>query len=227
MGSELARLLNGVLARGGLLAFVVLPIPPEVLLPFAGFQVARGELNFVTSLAAATSASVLAAVPLYAAARIGGRPLLLRHGRLLRLTETRVARAERWFDRWGESIVFFGRMVTGARSVVSVPAGLARMPLARFLLWTGLGFGGWNAMLLGAGWLLGDRWERVGHLLATVAPVAVAIGTIAAVGLVIGGALGPSSPAARLLLRAGDPRLASPDRLARRQHPRAGERPRH
>jgi len=184
--SELARLLDGLLARSGLLALVVLPIPPEVLLPFAGFQVARGELSFVASLAAATSASVLAAVPLYAAARIGGRPLLVRHGRLLRLTETRLARAERWFDRWGESIVLFGRMVTGARSLVSVPAGLARMPLARFLLWTGLGFGSWNAMLLSAGWLLGDRWERVGQLLATAGPFALAVVATAAVCLVIG-----------------------------------------
>ena len=110
----------------------------------------------------------------------------MRHGRLLRLTETRLARAERWFDRWGESIVLFGRMVTGARSLVSVPAGLARMPLGRFVLWTALGFGGWNALLLGAGWLLGDRWERVGHLLGTVGPVAVVVLAIAAVGLVIG-----------------------------------------
>ncbi|HEV2772702.1 MAG TPA: VTT domain-containing protein [Thermoleophilaceae bacterium] len=185
MVSDLARLLTGALARSGLLALVVLPLPPEVLLPFAGFQVARGELSFVASLAAATSASVVAAVPLYVAARVGGRPMLLRHGRLLRLTEERLARAERWFGRWGEATVLFGRMVTGARSLVSVPAGLARMALGRFLLWTALGFGSWNALLLGAGWILGERWERVSHVLGAAGPVVGVLLASAAVGLVI------------------------------------------
>ncbi len=175
MGSGAARLVTDVLARGGLLSLALLPIPPELLLPFAGFQVARGELGFVSSLLVATSASVLAALPLYAVARVGGRPLLLRHRRLLGLSERRLARAERWFERWGEAIVLFGRMVTGARSVVSVPAGLTLMPLPRFVLWTALGFGSWNAVLLTAGLLLGERWERVSQLLGTAGPVVAVV----------------------------------------------------
>jgi membrane protein DedA with SNARE-associated domain len=184
MGSELAQLLSRALARGGLLALAVLPIPPEVLLPFAGFQAAQGNLDLLVALAVATGASVLAALPLYAVARIGGRPLLLRHRRVLGLSERRLARAERWFDRWGESIVVFGRMVTGARTLVSVPAGLARMPPARFLLWTALGYGAWNAALIVAGYLLGERWERVGQVLGTAGPVVVAVLAAAAMALV-------------------------------------------
>lgn len=180
MRSDAASLISDVLARGGLVSLALLPIPPELLLPFAGFQVARGELGFLSSFLVATTASVIAALPLYAVARVGGRPLLLRHRRLLGLNERRLARAERWFERWGEAVVLFGRMVTGARSVVSVPAGLARMPLPRFLLWTALGFGSWNAVLLTAGLLLGERWERVSQLLGTAGPVvAVALASAA------------------------------------------------
>lgn len=174
-----------MLARGGLVSLALLPIPPELLLPFAGFQVAQGELGFISSFLVATSASVLAALPLYLVARIGGRPLLMRHPRLLGLNERRLARAERWFDRWGGRAVLFGRMVTGARSVVSVPAGLARMPLPRFLFWTALGFGSWNAILLTAGLLLGDRWERVSQVLGTAGPVVAAVLGIVVVGLVV------------------------------------------
>jgi membrane protein DedA with SNARE-associated domain len=177
MTSGASRLLTGALGHGGLLALAVLPIPPEIILPFAGFHVRLGTLGFFSSWGVATGASVLAALPLYVVARVGGRPLLLRHGRLLGLNARRIDRAERWFSRWGEGVVVFGRMVTGARSVVSVPAGLARMSVMRFTLDTALGFGTWNGLLLAAGWALGDRWQQVAHAAPIAAPI---VGGVAA-----------------------------------------------
>ena len=122
------------IATGGPLVLVLVmflenvfpPIPSEVVLPLAGYMVEQGELNPVVTVLAATLGSVLGAVVLYEAGRHGGRPLLLRHGRVLRLDEDRMDRADGWMDRHGSKVVFAARMVPLARSVVSVPAGTTR-----------------------------------------------------------------------------------------------------
>jgi membrane protein DedA with SNARE-associated domain len=140
------------------------PIPSELLLPLAGSRVAAGDFDYVVAVLAATAGSVTGALILYALGRIGGRPLLLRHGRVLRLDERRLDRADDWFDAHGPKIVLFGRLVPGVRSVVSVPAGLSEMPVARFVALTALGSTVWNAVLIGAGWALGSRWREATHL---------------------------------------------------------------
>lgn len=140
------------------------PIPSELILPLAGFLVSRGDIEFSAAVLAATAGSLLGAAVLYALGRFGGRPLLLRYGRILRLTDDRIDSAEGWFDDYGSKVVFFGRMVPGVRSVVSVPAGLARMPVAGFAALTVAGSAIWNTALIGAGWVLGDNWERATDL---------------------------------------------------------------
>ncbi len=137
------------------------PIPSELLLPLAGSRVAAGELDYFLAVLAATAGSVLGALLLYALGRIGGRPLLLRHGGALRLDERRLDRADAWFDRHGPKIVLFGRLIPGVRSVVSVPAGLSEMPVWRFAGLTLIGSAAWNSLLIGAGWSLGRNWEQV------------------------------------------------------------------
>jgi membrane protein DedA with SNARE-associated domain len=137
------------------------PLPSEAILPLAGFLVAQGVLNPAAAFAAATAGSVAGALVLYALGRHGGRPLLERHGRLLRLDAERLDRADAWFDRHGPKLVLFGRLVPGVRSVISIPAGLSEMPIKRFVALTALGSGAWNALLIGAGWTLGSRWEEV------------------------------------------------------------------
>ena len=84
---------------------------------------------------------------------------MLRYGRFLRVDDERLRRAEDWFARYGDAVVLFARMVPGARSVVSVPAGLARMGLIRFCVLTALGSATWDALLIGAGWALGTYWR--------------------------------------------------------------------
>ncbi|MDQ4129475.1 MAG: DedA family protein [Actinomycetota bacterium] len=156
------------LGTGGYLALMVVPLPPEVVLPLAGFYVGQGTLAFLPALGAVTLASLLSALPLYAVGRLGGRPLVARHARLLRLSAARVERAERWFERWGAGVVLFGRMVPGARSVVSLPAGLAAMPLRHYLLLTAAGFAASNSALIGVGWLLGENWPQAAAIASTV-----------------------------------------------------------
>ncbi len=163
---------------------VVPPIPSELVLPLAGFQVANGTLGYVPALAASTLGAVLGALLLYTLARIGGRPLVLRLHPLLRITERDLDRADGWFDRRATPIVFLGRLIPGVRSLVSVPAGLSEMPLWRFLAATTAGTLLWNAALLGAGVLLGAQYDRVeGYVgpVGTVVLVAVVLGAVAGV----------------------------------------------
>lgn len=185
---------EGLLLGGGpvLLAALILlenlfpPIPSELLLPLAGSRVASGDLGYLEAVLAATAGSVTGALILYALGRFGGRPLLLRHGRVLRLDARRLDRADEWFDTHGAKLVLFGRLVPGVRSVVSVPAGLSEMPVGRFTGLTALGSSVWNAALIGAGWALGARWHEVTHLVerldawayaAVIAAAAAAYGT--------------------------------------------------
>jgi membrane protein DedA with SNARE-associated domain len=137
------------------------PIPSEVVLPLAGFEVDGGDLNFLLVVIAATLGSLAGALILYAIGLYGGRPLVLRWGKLLRVTEQDLDRAEDWFDRWGDWVVLGARVVPLARSLVSIPAGMMRMGLVRFIALTALGSFVWNAVLVFAGKQLGANWEDV------------------------------------------------------------------
>ena len=144
------------------------PIPSELILPFAGFLVGRGELGFLPALIASTAGSLFGALVLYALGRWGGRNLILRYGRFLRVKEADLDRAEGWFDKYDEWVVLFGRMVPGVRSVVSIPAGMLGTPFLRFVLLTTAGSAAWNALLLGAGWYLGDNWREIAGIVGAV-----------------------------------------------------------
>ncbi len=144
------------------------PIPSEFILPFAGFLVGRGELGFLPALVASTAGSLSGALILYALGRWGGRNLILRYGRFLRVKEADLDRAEGWFDKYDQWVVLFGRMVPGVRSVVSIPAGMLRMPFLQFVLLTTAGSAAWNALLLGAGWYLGENWQQIQGIVGSV-----------------------------------------------------------
>jgi membrane protein DedA with SNARE-associated domain len=155
---------------------VLPPIPSEIVLPLAGSQLAGGHLAFLIAVLAATLGSVVGAWALYAAGRFGGRPLLLRLHPLLRIDESRLARAEAYFARRGDWLVLVGRLVPGVRAVVSIPAGTARMPLGRFTALTAAGSFAWNAGLIEAGKLLAQRWTEVA---AVVAPASTGLLAVA------------------------------------------------
>jgi membrane protein DedA with SNARE-associated domain len=161
------------------------PIPSEAILPLAGFLVGRGELGGVQAVAAATAGSVLGALILYALGRWGGRAVVLRYGRLLRVTEHDLDRAEGWFDKYGDAVVFFARMVPLARSVVSIPAGMLEMPVLRFTFLTTLGSALWNTLLVGAGWFLGANWERVFAIVGSISNAVLIVALVAIVVLAI------------------------------------------
>lgn len=157
------------------------PIPSEVILPFAGYQVQQGAMQFLAALLVATTGSVVGALVLYELARRGGRRLVLRYGRVLRVDAAALERSERRFERRGAIIVLGGRMVPGLRSIVSLPAGLTGMPVGRFAALTAVGSLGWNALLITAGWALGSRYGQIADTLGPVSTVIVVAGAVAAV----------------------------------------------
>ncbi len=147
------------------------PIPSELVLPLAGFEAGRGRLNLWGAIAAATLGSLIGASILYGIARQGGRPLILKLNRFLRVDEKGLDRAEERFHRHSAWIVVLGRMIPGIRSIVSLPPGLLRMPFKRYLLLTFIGSLVWNTFLIVAGQQLGSRWDEVGTYVEPLAQI--------------------------------------------------------
>ena len=154
------------------------PIPSEAVLPLAGYLVERGDFNYVLVLLTSTAGSVVGAMVLYEAARHGGRPFAERFLRFAHLQPEKLDEAERWFARRGALIVLLGRCVPGMRSLVSLPAGLLRMPRLRYLGLTLLGSAIWNAVLVTIGYLLGSQWERVADVIGPISKPLVAIAVV-------------------------------------------------
>jgi membrane protein DedA with SNARE-associated domain len=141
------------------------PIPSELVMPFAGFLVGRGESNFILAVISGTLGSVLGAVVLYYIGVWAGdaivRKIIVRYGRILMLSEKDYDRALDFFGRYGSPVVFFGRLIPIIRSLISIPAGMERMPLPKFLFFTALGSAIWTTVLCYAGVILGENWENV------------------------------------------------------------------
>lgn len=161
------------------------PIPSEVVLPFAGFYAGKGEASVPGMMLAATVGSVVGAWVLYGiAAWIGPdrfHRFVVARGRWFGVKERDLDRAEAWFDKRAGAAVLLGRCVPLVRSIVSIPAGFRRMPFVRFSVYTAIGSLAWNVALIGAGAVLGRRWEEVGNVVAVLQwAVIVAIAVLVA-----------------------------------------------
>ncbi|MGB3335695.1 MAG: DedA family protein [Devosia sp.] len=154
------------------------PIPSELIIPFAGFAAANGDLNFFGVLAAATVGAVVGMLPWYFAGRLFGlervRWLADRYGRLLTLNAEEIDTAVGFFRRFGPVIVLFGRLMPIIRTLISIPAGLARMSLPVFLLASTTGALIWNTVLTLAGYLLHEHYELVEVILDPLSYIVLA-----------------------------------------------------
>jgi membrane protein DedA with SNARE-associated domain len=140
------------------------PIPSELVLPLAGFLAGQGRMQLALVIAAATVGSVVGALLLYWAGAALGRERLRRIADWLPLVEVEdLERAESWFASHGGRAVLIGRLIPVVRSLISVPAGLERMPLPLFTLYTALGSAVYNSVLVLAGFWLGSAWTDVGR----------------------------------------------------------------
>lgn len=138
------------------------PLPSEIVLPLAGFTASRGTFGLFEVLLWTTLGSVIGALALYGLGAWLGRARLRRIVERMPLMNVEdVDRAEAWFARHGSKAVFFGRMIPLFRSLISIPAGIERMPLLRFLLLTTAGSALWNTVFVLAGFFLGENWSAV------------------------------------------------------------------
>ncbi|HEY8730835.1 MAG TPA: DedA family protein [Candidatus Limnocylindria bacterium] len=169
-----------------------IPIPSELILPFAGFSVARGIPEPLTAapwsywgaVAAGVIGNTLGSLVAYAIGAYGGRPLLERYGRYVLISMHDLDVAERHFKRWGDATVFFSRMLPIVRTFISVPAGIARMRLWRFVTFSVLGAIPWVMLLVWGGMVLGEHWADIKHSLNGLDYIVTA-GLVAAVGLFV------------------------------------------
>ena len=164
-----------------LLESVFPPIPSELIIPFAGFAVQRGDLNLFGVLAATTGGAVIGMLPWYIAARLLGlvrtKWLADKIGRWVAMNSDEIDLASVWFLRYGPVIVFLGRLLPLIRTVISVPAGIAAMPLSSFVAASTLGALLWNSVLVGTGYLLSSHYHLVETIIdpATIVVLAACI----------------------------------------------------
>jgi membrane protein DedA with SNARE-associated domain len=158
------------------------PLPSEVILPLAGFTAAQGGMSLIAALVWTTLGSLAGALALYALGALIGRDRVRRLVARLPLVKlSDLDRTEAWFARHGTKAVFFGRMIPIFRSLISVPAGVERMPLPAFAVWTTAGSLIWNATFVLAGYALGDNWHLVEKYAGLYSAVVVALVAGAAV----------------------------------------------
>lgn len=156
------------------------PLPSEVLLPLAGFTAAKGGMNLFAAIVWTTIGSVAGAVVLYYLGALLGRDRMRAIVDKLPLVDVSdVDKTEEWFAKHGAKAVFFGRMIPVFRSLISIPAGIERMPLPTFLGLTALGSLIWNTALIMAGYLLGDNWHLVEGYLGVLSKVVLGLTAIA------------------------------------------------
>ncbi|RGC69144.1 Inner membrane protein YghB [Micromonospora sp. MW-13] len=152
------------------------PIPSEVILPLAGFVASQGRMSLVGAIGWTTLGSVVGALALYAIGAMLGRDrmrAIVARLPLVKLDD--VDRTEAWFLRHGVKAVFFGRMIPVFRSLISIPAGVERMPVPTFLLYTTLGSLIWNTIFVMAGYLLGENWHVVEGYVGTFQNVVIVV----------------------------------------------------
>lgn len=137
------------------------PIPSEVILPFTGFLVFKGEMMFWLVVLAATLGNLVGALFFYYVGAYGGRWFLIKYGRYLGFKEQDIDRGDVWFDKHGKAVVLFGRMVPIVRSVISIPAGISKMPLIQFISYSLIGSAIWNIALVYFGFVAGEHWPTV------------------------------------------------------------------
>lgn len=148
------------------------PIPSELIMPMAGFTVQQGKLSLIGVVLAGTTGSVLGSLPLYFLGKTMGADRLKdwadKYGKWLTVSREDIEKAQGWFDRHGGVAVAIGRLVPGVRSLIAIPAGIHRMNLPLFLLYTALGAGVWSSALAYLGVLLGNNYEKVEQYLSPV-----------------------------------------------------------
>ena len=176
----------------------MVPLPSELILPYAGFLISdptklepltHGPWGFWLVVLAATIGNTIGSLIAYAIGAWGGRPFLERYGKYLLIRHHEIELAERYFDKNGSATAFFSRLLPVVRTFISFPAGVARMPLGRFIAYSTAGAFLWSTLLVYAGTVLGANWEQIRHALQPF-DLLIAVGVVGLVVLFVWWRLG-------------------------------------
>lgn len=143
------------------LGLMIEVIPSEIVLSYGGYLISRGDIHFIGALISGVIGGTLAQIFLYWIGSYGGRPFLERYGKYLFIHEKHLDASERWFDKYGTGVVFSARFVPIVRHAISIPAGIAKMPLPQFTLLTMGAMIPWTVLFLLLGIELGDHWHMI------------------------------------------------------------------
>lgn len=149
----------------------MVPLPSELVMPFAGFLAAEGRLNMWLVIFFSGAGSLTGSLVSYYIGRLGGIPLVRKLGKYALLNEEDLETSERWFSKYGEATIFVCRFIPVIRHLISIPAGVARMDIKRFCIYTVVGATMWNAILAYTGYLLRENWEILHHYMRPVSIV--------------------------------------------------------
>lgn len=144
-----------------ILESMVFPIPSEAVMPFAGFLIETGTFTFTGVILASTLGSIVGSLLSYWIGQYGGKPFIAKYGKYLLLDERDLAFTESFFAKRGEITIFVSRFIPVVRHLISIPAGIGQMSMPKFLLYTILGAGMWNAILTVAGYYLKQNWDAI------------------------------------------------------------------
>jgi membrane protein DedA with SNARE-associated domain len=166
----LASFIISVIASGGYGGVVLLmaiesaciPLPSEIIMPFSGYLVFRGDFDLFWVGFAGAFGCVVGSVPAYYAGLYGGRPLIEKYGKYVLVSRHDLDIADRWFARYGDWAIFFSRLLPVVRTFISFPAGVARMNVPRFIIYTFVGSFPWCLGLAYIGMKLGENWDTLG-----------------------------------------------------------------
>lgn len=167
--SELSRFVIACISRFGYSGILFtmaiesacIPLPSEIIMPFSGYLVTTGQFTMLGVTLAGAVGNVLGSIAAYYAGVWGGRPFVERYGPYVLVSHRDLDIADRWFQKYGEAAVFFSRMLPVVRTFISLPAGIARMNVPRFVLFTFLGALPWCYLLAYVGVKMGERWEEL------------------------------------------------------------------
>jgi len=161
-----------------------IPMPSEVIMPFAGYWVALGKMNFWVIVLAGTFGNLFGSLLAYWIAWKGGRPLIEKWGKYILISKHDLDLADKWFKNYGSATVFFGRLLPVVRTYISFPAGIAEMDLKKFSVYTFLGALPWTVLFAWLGVKMGENWEKVRQTLHNF-DMAIAVGVVVLIVLYI------------------------------------------
>ncbi len=163
---------------------MIAPVPSEAVMPFAGFQIFEGKFTFTGTIFFSTLGSIIGSLVSYFMGSYGGRPVVLRFGKYLLLDVHHLEATERFFTRWGDKTIFVSRFIPVVRHLISIPAGIGKMNLLKFSVYTILGAAIWNGFLAWVGFRLKANWEEVMKY-SHVADVIILIALLSAVAYLV------------------------------------------